>query len=141
MPTQHLKHLEFLQSAIARHSSTSFIIKGWSLTIVSAFFGFSVAQRSVGLALVVFLPVLGFAWLDAYFLRQERLFCCLYEAAIVPESRIPVFAMDTDAVAADDRASWGRVVRSLPFRLFHGTILCAGVITAAGLIITVAIDG
>lgn len=141
MPLERLKHLEFLQSAIARQSNTSFVIKGWSLTIVSAFFGFSVAQRSVGLSLVVYLPVLGFAWLDAYFVKQERLFRHLYEAAIAPKTSIPIFAMDTREFEAEDRVRWGAVVQSVPFWVFHGTILSAAVLTSVGLAITAVIEG
>jgi hypothetical protein len=141
MPIERLKHLEFLQAVITRHANTSFVIKGWSLTIVSAFFGFSVAQRSVGLSLVVFLPVLGFAWLDGYFVKQERLFRHLYEAAIAPETRIPMFAMDTQEFKAEDKVRWGAVVQSAPFWVFHGTILSAAVLTSVGLVITAVIEG
>jgi hypothetical protein len=33
-----LKHLEFIQTTIARFANSSFLIKGWALTIAAAFF-------------------------------------------------------------------------------------------------------
>lgn len=128
MNADRLKYLEFLQAVITRHANNSFLIKGWSLTIVSAFFGLAISQDSLGLAVVALLPIAGFAWLDAYFLKQERLFRHLYNDAINPESSVPLFAMDTTGFQEEATVRWASVLRSAPFRVFHGTILLIGVL-------------
>ena len=135
-----MKHLEFLQSVITRHANNSFLIKGWSLTVASAFFGFALSQRSWGLAVLALLPVAGFAWLDAYFLKQERLFRHLYNAAIVPNSHVSLFLMDTTGFQDESTVRWSSVMKSLPFRVFHGTIFVVAICLVIGLAIAPVIE-
>ena len=71
-----IKHLEMIQRIINRLGRDSFLIKGWSMAILTA--GIIFVARSevqsgwLGLAFLV--PVVGFWILDGYFLWQERLF-------------------------------------------------------------------
>lgn len=140
MDPDRLKYLEFLQAVITRHANNSFLIKGWSLTIVSAFFGLAIAQHSAGLALVALLPIGGFAWLDAYFLRQERLFRHLYNAAIDPEAKVSMFAMDTTGFQEVASVRWSSVLRSSPFQVFHGTILLVGIVLIGWFCVALIVD-
>jgi hypothetical protein len=76
-----LKHLDAIQGVISRLSQNSFTIRGWSVTLVSVVFAIlSTNDTAPGLVLVTLLPALIFWWLDAYYLRQERLFRRLYAA-------------------------------------------------------------
>lgn len=80
MHPQRLKHLEMLQQIISRMANNSFLIKGWSLTLISAILTFSTATKDITqsnmyfVLLIALLPALAFWYLDAYFLRQERLY-------------------------------------------------------------------
>jgi len=74
-----LKHLEFIQAVITRLANDSFLMKGWALTVTGAFYGFAVKGTSWQVAAIGLMPVLVFWGLDAYFLRQERLFRGLYD--------------------------------------------------------------
>ena len=50
-----LKHLEFIQNVINRMANTSFLLKGWSITIIAGLFAFSATE---GLVAVLWLGVL-----------------------------------------------------------------------------------
>src|SRR6266511_2455864 len=75
-----VKHLEFIQAVIGRLANNSFLMKGWALTVAGLIFGFTSKRGSWRIAAAAFLPVAAFWGLDAYFLRQERLFRRLYDA-------------------------------------------------------------
>lgn len=77
-----LRHLADVQAVITRMSQNSFIVRGWSVTLVSVVFAI-LGTRSGGsrmLALFALVPALIFWGLDTYYLRQERRFRCLYAA-------------------------------------------------------------
>jgi len=75
-----LKHLEFIQSVISRMSGNSFLLKGWSVTLVAALFALAAKDSDRKYIVVAYFPVLVFWILDAYFLSQERLFRNLYDS-------------------------------------------------------------
>ena len=92
---QVVKHLEMLQGVISRLGHDSFLLKGWSMTILSAAIIF-VARAKLHdgwLMLAFIVPVLGFWALDGYFLWQERLFRGIYDD--VRQQGATDFAMDT----------------------------------------------
>ena len=78
-----LRYLADIQSIIARLSQNSFIIRSWSVTLVSIIFAIVSTQRADnrGYALLALPPALIFWTLDAYYLRRERSFRRLYAAA------------------------------------------------------------
>ena len=73
-----LKHLEFIQNIVTRMASNSFLLKGWMITIVSALIAVSVDKENICYLGIAYFPILIFWFLDAYFLKQERLFRHLY---------------------------------------------------------------
>jgi len=74
-----LKHLEILQATITRMANNSFLIKGWCITLVAAILALASQGSNQRIILISYLPIIMFWILDAYFLRQERLFRKLYE--------------------------------------------------------------
>lgn len=97
-----IKHLEFIQSNIARMNQCSFQMKGWMITIVSALLALFVAsvdkETSTGNAMYIFIaivPTLIFWFLDSYYLQQERKFRGIYNdiVADLNEDRIKEFTM------------------------------------------------
>ena len=74
-----LKHLELIQGVISRMASNSFLLKGWTITLVSGIGALAYTNSNRWLALFALLPTLCFWGLDAYFLQQERLYRRLYE--------------------------------------------------------------
>ena len=73
-----IKHLEMIQAIITRMAQNSFMIKGWSLTLVVAMFAF-VPKTAYLFIPIAIIPVLIFTWLDAYYLQLERRYRKLYD--------------------------------------------------------------
>lgn len=71
---QKLKHLEFIHSTINRMANNSFLIKAWSVTLISGSFVLSVKDSNVKYIWIAYAPTFFFWCLDAYFLWQERIF-------------------------------------------------------------------
>ncbi|MDP2672311.1 MAG: hypothetical protein Q8O84_00670 [Nanoarchaeota archaeon] len=74
------EHLDYIQNVINRMSNNSFLIKGWTITFISLLFILSVNKSSNWFLFLSLLPLSCFWGLDAYYLRQERLFRKLYDA-------------------------------------------------------------
>lgn len=72
------KHMDYIQSAISRMAANSFSLKGWNVTIVAAIVALSFKESDWRIyASALFLNIVFWA-LDAYYLRQEKLFRMLY---------------------------------------------------------------
>ena len=120
------KHLEFIQAAIARLGSNSFLIKGWAITVAAAFYGFSAQRYSWRVALVSLLPTAAFWFLDGYFLRQERLYRQLYDRVRRGDEEVEHFSMDASRYRT--AVPWWRTSRSITLSGFYGTIAVIGAI-------------
>jgi hypothetical protein len=84
-----LKHLEFIEAVISRMSTSSFLFKGWAITIVAALSGFAAVESKRGLVLIALVTTLMFWGLDGYYLWLERCFVKLYNTtAAKSESEI-----------------------------------------------------
>jgi hypothetical protein len=116
-------HLGFIQGIISRQAGNSFLIKGWVLTVTAAVAGFAISQRNWKIAALGLGPLFIFAWLDAYYFRQERLFRCLYNAVVRSDGRIDPFSMDTRIFKSEDNISWWSIVRSPPFAVLYTALL------------------
>ncbi|SRR5579884_166940 len=74
-----VKHLELVQGVVARMAANSFLLKGWTVTLTAALFALAAKDSKATFAVIALLPALSFWGLDAYYLRQERLFRKLYD--------------------------------------------------------------
>lgn len=84
-----------IQAVIARLAGNSFLIKGWTLTVSAALYGFAVRQPAWGLA-AIGITISGMFWvLDSFYLRGERMHRCLYDDVRLAGSTIPAFSLDT----------------------------------------------
>ncbi|MFC0819825.1 hypothetical protein [Moraxella marmotae] len=73
------KEMDLLQSCINRMANNSFLIKGWAITITSLILTLS---KGSCISFVTLLPIAAFCYLDAYFLRLERIYRTRYEWVI-----------------------------------------------------------
>ncbi|MGE5494514.1 MAG: hypothetical protein ACM3S4_04340 [Burkholderiales bacterium] len=78
MNSSHIKHLEFIQTIITRMNKNSFQIKGWSVTIVSAFLALYANSNNTNFLFVAIVPTIIFWMLDSYYLQKERKYRGLY---------------------------------------------------------------
>jgi len=117
-----LKHLDMIQSVINRMAGNSFFLKGWSVTLVSALFALAAKDGNLLFLFVACFPCICFWFLDAYFLRQERLYRELYKNVVDKlESEID-FTMDA-SIFSESIPSWIDTALSVTLRLFYGAVL------------------
>jgi hypothetical protein len=118
------KHLEIIQNVIDRMAANSFLLKGWTVTLVSAIFVLSQKDTDGAYLLVAVLPIVAFWMLDGFFLRQERLFRKLYDQVrVLSEDQID-FSMNT-SIFNSSIPNWLLTTVSKTLTLFYGGILAA----------------
>lgn len=100
------KHLDFIQGAVNRMAGNLFLLKGWSITLISALFALAAKDANQLYVLIAYFPLFIFWSLDGYFLSQERKFRSLYDhVRRLEESEID-FSMDTRPFADIPRNTW-----------------------------------
>ncbi len=116
-----LKHLELVQGVINRMASNSFLLKGWSVTLISALFALAAQDTNQLFIYLAYFPCVAFWSLDGYFLWQEKMYRKLYdEVAQKSEDKID---FNLNAVQyKDDVDSWLEVCFSTTLKMFHGVI-------------------
>lgn len=121
-----LKHLELIQSVINRMSMNSFVLKGWTVTVASALLAFIISNPQPLLGTIVLFSVLSFWGLDAYYLRQERLFRRLYDDVrkgnLAGKGNVDPFSLST-APYRPKVYSWFRTLWSQSVVGLHGVIV------------------
>lgn len=125
-----LKHLELIQGVIDRMGSNSFRLKGWAVVLVSAILILVAREDAYGLAFIGLVPVGAFWGLDAYYLRQERLFRSLYDQVRELDAEKIDFSMDTSSFT-EPRLSWRSALLSKTLRTFYIAIAIALVVAVA----------
>lgn len=117
-----LKHLEFIQSVISRMNNCSFLLKGWSVTLVSALFALSAKDADARFVLIAYFPAIVFWILDGFFLDQEKRYRQLYALVIAGSESVPELEMNTSKVPGIT-GSWSGAVFTKTLLPFHGVVL------------------
>ncbi|MGH8556137.1 MAG: hypothetical protein ACRESZ_01485 [Methylococcales bacterium] len=118
-------HLEMIQGVINRLSTNSFLLKGWSVVLVSALFALSAPDSRVAFVLLAYLPAIVFWGLDGFFLRQEKLYRKLYNHVRMLKDNEIDFSMDTSPFEENGDPSWASATFSKTLIPFHGAIIIA----------------
>ena len=117
-------HLKMIQGVVNRLSNNSFLLKGWTVILVSAFFALAAGGTQIYFVYLAYFPAVAFWVLDGYFLHQERLFRALYDHVRGLDENVIDFSMNT-AIVKDQVDSWFKVTFSLTLRIFHWTVILA----------------
>ncbi len=132
------KHLELIQGVINRLAANSFLLKGWTITLVAGLFALAASSQNWRFALIAIMPGLAFWWLDAYYLRQERLFRKVYDSVrlrdkerATAEPNADPYSMETKAFLSDKTVGLVRIAFSPSVLLLHGTVVVTVSIVAA----------
>ncbi len=97
-----ITHLEFIQNVITRMNTNSFMIKGWTITLISAIFALAAKDTNHLYIFIVYIPLPMFWILDGFYLSQERQYRSLYNhVAILSEDKIN-FLMSAKDYDKDD---------------------------------------
>ena len=121
------KHLDFIQLTITRMGANSFLLKGWTVTIVAAIFALTDKSRDSRFIYVVLLPTIVFWVLDGYYLSIERLFRKLYDAVANDKDNVPRYSMDYSAFSKDDK-TWLRATFAKSELLFYVPVMLLSII-------------
>ena len=122
-----IAHLRMIQTVITRLAGNSFMIKRWSVTLVAALFALGAANSNEFFVYLAYFPGFMFWALDAYCLRQERLFRKLYDHVRGAQDEAIDFSMNTQPFEKHVDGKWS-VACSHTLSLFHGTITCTIVV-------------
>jgi hypothetical protein len=118
-----LKHLEFVQGVVNRLSTNSFLLKGWSIILISALFALSAKDADRGFALLAYIPGIAFWGLDGYFLALERCYRKLYDKVRATDKDSIDFLMVIDK--GQGWKNWLKATLSKTLIVFHGAVLVA----------------
>lgn len=118
-----LKHLEMVQGIINRMAHCSFLLKGWSVILISGLFALAAKDANVLFVYLAYLPVIAFWILDGYYLYQERLYRKLYGEIRITEPEEIDFSMNANKFDGVDSATWSDCILSKTMLLFHGILI------------------
>ncbi|MBX3047664.1 MAG: hypothetical protein KF885_00660 [Anaerolineales bacterium] len=124
-----VSHLELIQATIIRMAASSFLIKGWSVTLVSAMFALSAvaAEEKYHFVFLAYFPSIAFWILDGYYLGQEKLFRKLYDHVRKLDDAQIDFSMDTSRLGSIQE-TWFDGLFSWPGLIFHMVVLLSVIV-------------
>jgi hypothetical protein len=117
-----LKHLEFLQNLITRMNSNSFLLKAWTVTIVSALFAVSKKDSDYRFLVIVYISILAFWILDGYFLSQERQYRNLYRKVTKTDEVDIDFSINASEYNKG-KNKWLNSMFSITLEIFYGCLI------------------
>ncbi|MDT7879850.1 MAG: hypothetical protein RQ990_03230 [Candidatus Hydrothermia bacterium] len=115
-----IKELEIIQGIINRMAYNSFMIKGWTITLVVATLLLKGDKYNTFIA---FIPIVVFWFLDAYFLRLERLYRRLYNWVKDNRLKTQDFLFDLNYKRFErEEQSIPRIMFSITLVWFYGSL-------------------
>lgn len=115
-----IEEIKIIQDVIKRLAFNSFMIKGWAITLVVVTLLLKGDKCQV---LISFIPLIVFWFLNAYFLRQERMYRKLYDWVISNRLKTDEYLFDMNAYRFErDVQSKFRIMFSITLGWFYGCI-------------------
>ena len=133
-----IKHLEFIQETIKRMVGNSFLLRGWSVTLIIAIVTLAHQSDKPIYFVFAFLINIIFWLLDSYYLLQEKKFRCLYNEVRKKDEALVDFSMSLPEKHCDD-CKWKTSLKSTVFIIFYGitNLILIAVIVLNYFIITI----
>ncbi|MGE0635805.1 MAG: hypothetical protein AB7P01_05145 [Bacteroidia bacterium] len=119
------KHLELIQGVINRMGQNSFLIKGWTITIVAALFALAAKDSNQKVVIIAYFPTIVFWLLDSYYLYQERVFRKVYDRdrnAETVDYSLNTKEFDTEFLG------WSKALFSKTILPFYGVVIATLII-------------
>ena len=121
-------HLEMIQGVVNRLSTNSFLLKGWSVVLISALFALSTSDSRPAFVFLAYIPAIIFWGLDGFFLWQEQLYRKLYDHVRVLKDEEVDFSMTITTFKTKDGPTWLAATLSKTLIPFHGVLIFAVVV-------------
>jgi len=116
-----LKEIDIIQDIIKRMAFNSFMIKGWAITLVVVTLLLKGTEKYQ--VWIAFIPLLVFWFLDAYFLRQERMYRILYDWVINNRLKTEEYLFDMKTHRFENEVQpIPRIMFSITLGWFYGSI-------------------
>lgn len=106
MSDSKLKLMEMTQDIIKRMAHNSFMLKGWTVTLVSALFALSKIDANKSFFIIAYVPILVFWFLDSYYLQLERQFRVFYRTTVATEDTKVDYSMKLKQPSKDDKTKF-----------------------------------
>lgn len=117
------KEIDLIQNCISRMARNLFMLKGWAISLLAVVIALT-ADRLDPLFLFcsIFVPVLCFWYLDAFFLRAEKMYRKMYEWVLTARKEENLeYQYDLNPNRFKDKVeSQCRVMFSKTLRVFYG---------------------
>jgi len=114
-----LKEINIIQDIINRMAFNFFMIKGWAITLVVVTLLLKGTEKYQ--VWIAFIPLVVFWSLDAYFLRQERMYRKLYKWVINNRLKTEEYLFDMNARRFENEVqSIPRIMFSITLSWFYG---------------------
>lgn len=117
-------HLEMIQGIINRMGTNSFLLKGWTITLVAALFALAQKESKSAYVFLSYFPAIIFWALDGYYLWQERLFRKLYDKVRKMNEAEIDFSMSTASIS-NEFGSFFKAIISRTVLPFYGFVVLA----------------
>ncbi|MCM1261723.1 MAG: hypothetical protein NC313_03300 [Butyrivibrio sp.] len=129
MDEAKMRHLEMILEVISRMASNSFALKGWTVTLVAGIF--TLSGDAIGTNFwFLYIPIIIFWGLDAFYLSKERSYRSLYEHVARSSQNQIDFNMDISAFSSIKKNKlWNCLVSPtellfyLPLSVLSGVII------------------
>ncbi len=116
------KHLDLVQGVVNRLAGNSFSVKTWTIGLITVLGGLAAKDGDARLSIALLFPAIAFWVLDAYYLRQERLYRKLYEKVVTGDAAAPRYSLDASSFAGEvaslEKVAWSPTVRWLHLPIF-----------------------
>lgn len=117
-----MKEIDLIQDIIKRMAHNSFLIKGWTITLILTTFLLKSEDLEKG-ALISLVPLVGFWFLDSFYLSTERNYKKLHEWIIANRKNSLDFCFDLSLKIVDEKKSFISVLFSSTMFLFYIPLL------------------
>ena len=133
------KEIDLIQACITRMAYNSFLIKGWTISIVAVVLALAdKTNNSIFLSTVLLIPLLSFWYLDAFFLRTEQMYRKMYTWVLEKRKNDDdEMLYDLNPVRfIDDVDSIPKTMQSITLRCFYGipVLIVLGIISYQALL-------
>ena len=120
------KEIDIVQAVIKRLANNSFLIKGWMITVVVVTL---LLKCTTNLPFLALIPLFMFWLLDAYFLKQERMYRELYKWVVENRLSSDENMLDMNADRFEKNvASIPKTMLSKTLSMFYGFVLALVII-------------
>ncbi len=125
------KHLEFIQNTITRMNNNSFLIKAWTMAILSGMLTLAPDDSKPQIYFFIFVPLISLWILDSLYLRYERKYRALYNEVSKKKEKHIDFSMDISKLKSS-KFNLSSCMFSETQRYFYGILF---VLLSGGLIL------